>query len=66
MTAGGTKKTFCVGDETLWWSNQAYLMGTTDKVTKSKQNDEAKVPTQAPAVAAPVSKPVVASMQQLH
>eukprot|EP00986_Skeletonema_menzelii_P003949 scaffold1293_cov139-Skeletonema_menzelii.AAC.4 len=35
MTAGGTKKTFCLGNETVWWSNQAYLMGTTNKVAKS-------------------------------
>lgn len=36
MTAGGSKKTFCLGNETVWWSNQAYLMGTTDKVAESK------------------------------
>ena len=37
MTAGGTKKTFCFGEETLWWSNQAYLSATTGKVAKSKK-----------------------------
>lgn len=34
MAAGGTKRTFCFENETLWWSNQAYLVGTTDKVAK--------------------------------
>ena len=35
MTAGGSKKTFCLGNETVFWSNQAFLQGTTDEVAKS-------------------------------
>ena len=31
MTASGSKKTFCLGDKTVWWSNSDYLLGTTDK-----------------------------------
>eukprot|EP00574_Skeletonema_japonicum_P009218 CAMPEP_0201720008 /NCGR_PEP_ID=MMETSP0593-20130828/5049_1 /ASSEMBLY_ACC=CAM_ASM_000672 /TAXON_ID=267983 /ORGANISM="Skeletonema japonicum, Strain CCMP2506" /LENGTH=620 /DNA_ID=CAMNT_0048210549 /DNA_START=52 /DNA_END=1914 /DNA_ORIENTATION=+ len=34
IAAGGSKRTFCLGNETVWWSNQAYLMGTTDKVAE--------------------------------
>ncbi len=34
MSAGGSKRTFCLGNETVWWSNQAYLMGTTGKVAE--------------------------------
>lgn len=34
MTAGGSKKTFCFGYDTVFWSNLAYLQGTTNKVAK--------------------------------
>jgi hypothetical protein len=40
MTASGSKKTFCLGNKTVWLSIQAYLLGATDKAANFCECDE--------------------------